>query len=71
MAEGAGFDLLCGAGRLGLQGAPGALPSALGFESPRKSKSGVPIWALRILARDKGFEPLTFWSVARRSIQLS
>ena len=23
------------------------------------------------LARDKGFEPLTFWSVARRSIQLS
>ena len=24
-----------------------------------------------ILARCKGFEPLTFWSVARRSIQLS
>ncbi len=23
------------------------------------------------MARDKGFEPLTFWSVARRSIQLS
>ena len=23
------------------------------------------------VARDKGFEPLTFWSVARRSIQLS
>ena len=23
------------------------------------------------LTRDKGFEPLTFWSVARRSIQLS
>ena len=24
-----------------------------------------------VLARRKGFEPLTFWSVARRSIQLS
>ncbi len=24
-----------------------------------------------LLARRKGFEPLTFWSVARRSIQLS
>ena len=33
MAEKEGFDLLCGAGHLGLQGAPGALPSALGFES--------------------------------------
>ena len=28
-----GLDLPCGAGHLGLQGAPGALPSALGFES--------------------------------------
>ena len=35
MAEGAGFDLPCGAGRLGLQGATGTLPSALGFESCR------------------------------------
>ena len=33
MVETEGFDLLCGAGHLGLQGAPGALPSALGFES--------------------------------------
>ena len=24
-----------------------------------------------VLARRKGFEPLTFWSVARHSIQLS
>ena len=30
-----GFDLLCGAGRLGLQSAPGALLRALGFESLR------------------------------------
>ncbi len=27
-----GLDLPCGAGHLGLQGAPGALPRALGFE---------------------------------------
>ena len=33
VAEGKGFDLRCGGGHLGLQGAPGALPSALGFES--------------------------------------
>ena len=33
MVETEGFDLPCGAGHLGLQGAPGALPSALGFES--------------------------------------
>ena len=31
-----GFDLACGAGHPGLQGAPGALPSALGFESHEK-----------------------------------
>ena len=37
MAEAVGFDLRCGAGRLGLQGATGALPSALGFESPQDS----------------------------------
>ena len=34
MVREAGLDLPCGAGRLGLQGAPGALPSALGFKSP-------------------------------------
>ena len=34
MAEKEGFDLRCGAGHLGLQHAPGMLPSALGFESP-------------------------------------
>ena len=34
-------------------------------EAPHKS--GV----LPCLVRRKGFEPLTFWSVARRSIQLS
>ena len=35
------------------------------------AKHGAPEWVLRVLARLKGFEPLTFWSVARRSIQLS
>ena len=30
-----------------------------------------PVGGRDILARCKGFEPLTFWSVARRSIQLS
>ncbi len=34
-------------------------------------KEGHPIWDGPLLARCKGFEPLTFWSVARRSIQLS
>ncbi len=33
MADRVGFDLLCGAGHLGLQSAHGALLSALGFES--------------------------------------
>ena len=32
---------------------------------------GHPEWDGPLLARCKGFEPLTFWSVARRSIQLS
>ena len=35
------------------------------------AKCGIPGRVSRILARCKGFEPLTFWSVARRSIQLS
>ena len=34
-------------------------------------KEGHPIRDGPLLARCKGFEPLTFWSVARRSIQLS
>ena len=33
LEQGTGVDLLCGAGHLGLQGSPGALPSALGFDS--------------------------------------
>ena len=42
-------------------------------ENPlRKSKTRKPlIMAGFRVARCKGFEPLTFWSVARRSIQLS
>ena len=39
--------------------------------APSNAKSGTPIRVARFLARRKGFEPLTFWSVARRSIQLS
>ena len=35
------------------------------------AKEGHPEWDGPLLARCKGFEPLTFWSVARRSIQLS
>ena len=37
----------------------------------QNAKCGAPEWVSHILARRKGFEPLTFWSVARRSIQLS
>ena len=67
-----GFDLPCGAGHLGLQHAPGMLPSALGFESPLGIRIRRPPYGdLRILARLEGFEPPTFWSVARHSIQLS
>ena len=33
MEQGTGVDLRCGGGHLGLQGAPGALPRALGFDS--------------------------------------
>ena len=54
-----GLDLPCGAGRLGLQGAPGALPSALGFKSlPQMQKIPAPVGGRDLLARDKGFEPL-------------
>ena len=60
MAEWVGFDLPCGAGHLGLQGAPGALPSALGFESPRKppkSKTAIPVgMAVSLLAEWVGFD---------------
>ncbi len=41
------------------------------FESlSQNAKKTIPN-GMVFLARDKGFEPLTFWSVARRSIQLS
>ena len=48
MVEARGIDLRCGAGRLGLQGATGTLPSALGFDSPlliRRYKKALPEWA--------------------------
>ena len=43
------------------------------FESlPRdKNNRRAPYGALRLLARWKGFEPPTFWFVAKHSIQLS
>ena len=44
---------------------------AMIFEFLPSTKYPDPIWDRDILARRKGFEPLTFWSVARRSIQLS
>ena len=34
LVDSKGFDLPCGAGRLGLKRAPGTFPRALGFESP-------------------------------------
>ena len=37
-----GLDLRCGGGRLGLQSAPGALPSALGFKSHPETKNRPP-----------------------------
>ena len=46
---------------------------SLFLENPlRNKKTRKPLMhkSFRV-ARDKGFEPLTFWSVARRSIQLS
>ncbi len=58
MAEGAGFDLLCGAGRLGLRHAPGMPPSALGFESCSSLKNKTPPrWAeFCFLAKDCYFD---------------
>ena len=64
MVETEGFDLLCGAGHLGLQGAPGALPSALGFESLTgdlpKAKTAILVrMTVLLLVETEGFEPLT------------
>ncbi len=54
--QGTGVDLRCGGGHLGLQGAPGALPRALGFDSRRDAKTET------VLA--DGF---CFWSRVRES----
>ena len=56
LEQGTGVDLRCGGGHLGLQGAPGALPRALGFDSRRDAKTET------VLA--DGF---CFWSRVRES----
>ncbi len=61
MAEMEGFDLPCGAGRLGLKRAPGTFPSALGFKSLgtfiQKHKGPPYGQPLVLLAEMEGFEP--------------
>ena len=56
--QGTGVDLRCGGGHLGLQGAPGALPRALGFDSHigAKNKSR-PDGRLLFLEQGTGVEP--------------
>ena len=55
-------------------------PSAGGGGTPRAERASNPVeqvqrlirdWNMKKVARRKGLEPLTFWSVARCSIQLS
>ena len=71
-AERLELDLPCGAGRLGLQGAPGALPSALGFESlGSQANSRHPMRGAGYLVRLTGFEPTTSRVGVWHSIQLS
>ncbi len=64
LVDSKGLDLRCDGGRLGLQGAPGALPSALGFESLAFSDETAEerrLWRLSsVLVDSKGLEPLTF-----------
>ncbi len=53
---------------------PSVLPYVSRLGSPRRTKKETGLKhtvSSLFLARPKGFEPLTFWSVARRSIQLS
>ena len=58
LEQGTGVDLRCGGGHLGLQGAPGALPRALGFDSHLdiKNKSR-PDGRLLFLEQGTGVEP--------------
>ena len=58
IAAGEGFDLPCGAGRLGLRYAPGISPRALGFESFLKMQKQPDRWSGCFpLAAGEGFEP--------------
>jgi len=52
-----GLDLRCGGGHLGLQGAPGALPSALGFNfSKCKKKTAILSDDCFFLVREGGLD---------------
>ena len=54
----AGVDLRCGAGRLRLQSAPGALPRAFGFDPPAGlCKISQRQWHCEILVPVAGVEP--------------
>ena len=69
-----GFDLPSGAGHLGLQGAPGALPSALGFESPlgsfKTKQPSLTEWLL-CFGGDGGIRTLDLTDANRTLSQLS
>ena len=50
----------------------GASLTPQGFSPlPHIAKIPIPCWVSGFLVRRKGFEPLTFWFVAKHSIQLS
>ena len=61
LVDSKGFDLPCGAGRLGLKRAPGTFPRALGFESLgtfiHKYKGPPYGRPLVFVAEMEGFEP--------------
>ena len=70
LARRKGFDLRRGAGQVAALTCPRHVIHYRSRSNPDK-KCFEHHSVLEALARRKGFEPLTFWSVARRSIQLS